>query len=719
VIWGFIQDSARRLDRGAQAVERAVLLVAILGMTALAFNEYLARGLRPALGTDLGGLWALNGQLNLALVLMVVFGFVGGSLATAKHKHLTVDALAAIASRPAQRLAQRLTASVSAALCLLLARGAWTLTREACHDSVPGLSVWGALAPLLNALTWLLPGDKYGPGAPYATRSAWESAMTAAGRDWDDLGAAFHYVRAGDGFPLSALLLPLVLAFGLMALRFAAQVVTPPGLAEHTPERRGDGVALAAALLALGGGAWLGTPWLLLTVSVLLVLLGAPLFVALGVGTLSAWALLRGGAPHTVVNDMVAATYKQELLAIPFFVFAGNLMTRGGIARRLIAVARALLGPLPGGLALGAVLSCALFAAISGSSPVTLIAIGTVLFPMLQREGYPELHSIGLLTTAGGLGIIVPPSIPMIVYAIVVGALPDPAPGSLAPELAAQLVSNSVVTPRALFLAGVLPGVLIAVALGAYTLARAWPHRGDGSFGQRDPLAGYAHRLLATLRDGALALAMPVLLLGGIYGVFDLRALGLPVAVVFTVTEAAAIAVVYALVIELVVHRELSLRDLPDVAAESAQTMGSLFLILVLALSLNRLFVFEHLPEAAAAWMMQAVHDKLTFLIVANLFLLALGCVMDILSAILIVAPLLAPIAQSYGVHPVHFGVLFIVNLEIGYLTPPMGLNLFVASSVFDRPIGQVFRSVLPFLVVMLLCLFAITALPALSLAFL
>jgi C4-dicarboxylate transporter DctM subunit len=209
---------------------------------------------------------------------------------------------------------------------------------------------------------------------------------------------------------------------------------------------------------------------------------------------------------------------------------------------------------------------------------------------------------------------------------------------------------------------------------------------------------------------------LPVLILGGIYGWFDLAPLGLDLAVRFTVTEAAAVAVVYALFVELILNRELKWRDLPGVVSESAVMMGSLFLILVIAISLNRFFVFEQVPEQATAWMLSHVDSQLTFLIMVNLFLLALGCVMDILSAILIVAPLLAPIASSYGIHPIHFGIMFIVNLELGYLTPPLGINLFVATTVFERPLIDVIRSVLPFLGLMLFCLFVIIWFPSLSL---
>ena len=227
----------------------------------------------------------------------------------------------------------------------------------------------------------------------------------------------------------------------------------------------------------------------------------------------------------------------------------------------------------------------------------------------------------------------------------------------------------------------------------------------------------WARNVGGALRRGILSLMLPVLILGGIYGVLQIP--GTDIGIRFTVTEAAAVSVVYALFVELIIHRELTLKDLPDVITESAVMMGSLFLILVIAISLNRFLSFQQVPEMATEWMLARVDSKLTFLIMVNLFLLALGCVMDILSAILIVAPLLAPIAAQYGIHPVHFGIMFIVNLELGYLTPPMGINLFVASTVFERSILDVIKAVVPFLLVMLVCLVGIVWFEGLSMALL
>ena len=717
----------RGCDRAIGFAERSIAFAALLIMTFLAFNEYLARELRPTFG-DLGGLWGLEGQMNMALLLMVVVGFVGGSLATQERKHIAVDAIERILSPTAARWVRRLTATIAAGLCLIFMQGSWRAVFAHSQDNFEGARVWGTpLAGAINALVRLMPGEKAGPascakeaaaGCPpvdFPSADAWIDAKYDAGLDPFDL-YLFSYVDAGDRFPLWIPLLLLVFAFGVMALRFTGQALYPdrtrdgrvPGIpaassTAWTPADTLRAAILPGALLALGLGAWMGTGWLILIASITLVSLGSPLFVAIGVGTLACWVLIRDGTPETVVSDMFEATKKQELLSIPFFVLAGNLMTRGAIAARLIDFARALVGAIPGGLGAGAVVACACFAAISGSSPVTVIAIGTLMFPMLVKAGYSERYSMGVLTTAGGLGIIIPPSIPMIVYAVMVSGQKD----------------VGVVDPATLFKAGLLPGLFIASVLVAYTVFLMWP-RDPKARAAMAPTAGWQGRYVRDLARASLrglpSLFLPVLILGGIYGLLDLNLLGIDFVIVFSVNEAAAVAVVYALLIELFVHRELKWPDLPRVFSESAMMMGTLFLILVIAISLNRFFVWQEVPESATAWMVAHVDSKVTFLILVNLFLLALGCVMDILSAILIVAPLLAPIAASYGIHPVHFGIMFIVNLELGYLTPPLGINLFVASTVFDRPILEVIRAVLPFLILMLLCLVTIIWVPSLSL---
>ena len=419
--------------------------------------------------------------------------------------------------------------------------------------------------------------------------------------------------------------------------------------------------------------------FLIAAVALLLLGVGAPLFVALAVATLGCLQFLGDGLLTGMIADMFNAVNKEVLLAIPFFVFAGALMTEGGIAGRIIDVARALTGWLPGGMAVTAILACLFFAAISGSSPVTVIAIGSMMLPALLKEGYREGFSLGLVTSAGSLGILIPPSIPMIVYAIMVST------------------SRHPLSVGDLFLGGIGPGLLIGAILAGYALLQ-----GTRGQGVRQPFSMAS--LCRATRAGTFALALPLLILGGIYGGW------------FTATEASALAVAYALVVAVFIHRELPLAAIPRIAAESGVVMGSLFLILVTAMAFNQFLTLEQIPQQAASWVTAHVDSRLSFLLLANLFLLALGCVMDILSAILIVAPLLAPIAAGYGIHPIHFGIIFIVNLEIGYLTPPLGLNLFVASTCFERPITTVIRAAAPFTLLLLLGLALVTYLPAISL---
>ncbi|RME43306.1 MAG: TRAP transporter large permease, partial [Deltaproteobacteria bacterium] len=378
--------------------------------------------------------------------------------------------------------------------------------------------------------------------------------------------------------------------------------------------------------------------WLLVGIALLLLLLGVPLFVVIGAVTFLAVLTVEGGVTGItwsffqdnedllagIIADMFEAVSKEVLLAIPFFVLAGGIMTAGGISNRLIAVAKAAIGWVPGGLAVSAVISCAFFAAISGSSPVTVIAIGTILFPALVSEGYPKRFSMGLLTTSGSLGILIPPSIPMILYAIMVSS------------------PRNRVSVTDLFIAGILPGLLITLLLSGYAILHETLRASRGESSVRTPFSW--KRFARSLREGIWSLLLPVLIMGGIYSGF------------FTATESAAVAVVYALVVEVFIHREVRIADLPKICIESALLMGTLFPILVIAIALNRFLTIEQIPQAGAELIGGIVQSRWAFLLVVNLFLLALGCLMDIISAILIVAPILATMAGSFGIDPIHFG---------------------------------------------------------------
>lgn len=411
---------------------------------------------------------------------------------------------------------------------------------------------------------------------------------------------------------------------------------------------------------------------LILALLIVLILLGQPLFVIMGSIAAISYHFVSDESIRIVIGDIFYAADKEILLAIPLFVLAGQIMTQGSIAQRLINVAKAITAPIPSGLAIASVLSCAVFAAISGSSPVTLIAVGSILYPALIEAGYDKKLSMGMLSVGGTLGIIVPPSIPMIIFAI--------------------MSSVSVVD---LFKAGIGPSLVLIFLLMLYAFFRA----PAGSKGSWDTQV-----FIASLKAGIFSLLMPVVILGGIYS-------GL-----FTATESAAIAVVYALLVEFFIHRQMKLKHLPKLLEETAGLLGTLFLILILAVSFNKFMTYEGIPQNLVDIMSAQIDSKIAFIIGVNILLLIVGCVMDIMSAILVLAPILTPMAIHYGIDPIHFGIIMIVNLEIGYITPPIGINLFVASGIFKENLSEVVKSVLPLLLVLLVGLILISFIPQISL---
>lgn len=409
--------------------------------------------------------------------------------------------------------------------------------------------------------------------------------------------------------------------------------------------------------------------------------LGAPLFVVIGVGALLGFVLL-GGLSWPEVASPVLERIRTladgpSLLAIPLFLLTGVVMSAGDMSRRLIRVARALAGWAPGGVAIAGVVACLLFAAITGSSTATLVAIGGLVYPALRDEGHGEPFSVGLVTTAGSIGILVPPSIPAIVYCL--------------------FNTSARVDVKVLWLACLGPAVLIALGLSALAL-----RDGRRSGVRRQPFS--RAELWAALRAGAPTLLLPALVLGGIYGGW------------FTVIEASAMAAVYALVVERFVHRSVAWRRLPALFEETALMLGSFLVIVVMALALAELLTWLRIPSRTAAWITELHLSGAWFLLAVDLLLLVVGCLVDILSALMIFVPLVAPIAQAVGVDPVHLGVVFLVNLEIGYLTPPVGLNLFLSSQIFGIGLARVIRYAAPFVLVLLGLLSIVTFEPRVSL---
>ncbi|MGA0796833.1 MAG: TRAP transporter large permease [Quisquiliibacterium sp.] len=402
-------------------------------------------------------------------------------------------------------------------------------------------------------------------------------------------------------------------------------------------------------------------------------LLRQPLLVILLGATASIHVFWGRGQLDYIIEDMWVGLDKEVILSIPMFLLCGNVMTRGSIAQRLIRVMAAITAPLPGGLAVATVLSCAVFAAISGSSIVTMLAIGTVMLPALREAGYDLKFSIGSIMAGGTLGIIIPPSIPMIIYA---------------------LVTESSVTD--LFVAGVGPGILLTVVLSVYAI---WRNRGIRTQGFDFV------EFRRAMSEGIWALLMPVILLGGIYSGY------------FTPTEAAAVALAYSLVIEGFIHRELKWRDLYQVVLDTSKLGGSLFPVLAVALSLNILLTEHRVPQQMVAVIQDYITSPLMFMLLINMLLLVVGCLMTTGEAILVLAPILAPMAEAYGYDKVVFGIIMILNLEIGYLTPPVGLNLIVAMTAFKQSFGLLSRAAMPYIALMLGCLAVVVLMPQIAMA--
>lgn len=363
------------------------------------------------------------------------------------------------------------------------------------------------------------------------------------------------------------------------------------------------------------------------------------------------------------------------LLAIPFFILSGNIMARGSISRKLVEVMQTLVGHLPGGMAIASILACIFFAAISGSSPATVIAIGSIMIPALIRQGYDENFSIGLLTSTGSLGILLPPSIPMVIYALVMN-----------------------VSVGKLFMAGIMPGLMIGVILIIYSLILAkrknWKTTTVSTTGEK----------LKLIKSASWGIAMPVIILGGIYSG------------VFTPTEASAVAVVYALFVEFFIYKDMTMKKLNEVLKESVILSSSLLFIIACAMTFIWLLTRERLPVMAADFIIAHIDNKYVFLLAINVLLLLVGCVMDIVSAVVVIAPILMLALQSYDIDFIHFGIMMIVNIEFGFLTFPFGLNLFVAMGITGKSLTRIGIAVLPFLGLLLIGLALVTYIPALSL---
>lgn len=407
----------------------------------------------------------------------------------------------------------------------------------------------------------------------------------------------------------------------------------------------------------------------------LLMLTGMPISISLGLTVLVFFATMTSVAPEAVALKLFSGIEKFEIMAIPFFILAGNFLTHGGVARRMINFATSMVGHFHGGLGLAGVLACALFAAVSGSSPATVVAIGSIILPAMVRQGYPKRFGAGIVTTSGSLGILIPPSIVMVMYAV---------------------TTNTSVGQ--LFMAGVVPGLMLAVFLGVTTwfIARKnnYPRMEKASWGER----------WAAFRKSFWGLMLIVVVMGGIYSGK------------FTPTEAAAMAAVYAFIIAVFVYKDLKLPQVAKVLLDSASLSAMLLYIITNAMLFSFLMTSENIPQAMAAWITSQGMGVVAFLLVVNILLLAAGNFMEPSSIVLIMAPILFPVAMSLGIDPVHFGILIIVNMEVGMCHPPVGLNLYVASGITKMGISELTVAVLPWLMTMLAFLMLVTYVPQISL---
>ncbi len=591
-------------------LERAAVTVLLLAMIALPAASTLSRRF---LGRDLPGASVLAQHITLWV------GFLGALLATASERHLGLSTLGILPDGPPRRALHAFGQIASAAACALLA---WASTK-------------------LVEVEW----DSHGEVA-FGIRVAW-----------------------------SQLVMPL--GFAVMALRFAWR-------AGACPQHRGPwcwiprGLALAAipAVFLLGRA----TPSPLLITVLLLVtlaafLVGAPVFVAMS-GVAMALFFRDDGA--ATIAAVPTATFNlvssSTLPAIPLLTVAGYVLAEGGAARRLVRAYKGMFGWMPGGVAVMATSVCAVFTTFTGASGVTILAVGGLLLPALLEDKYPEGFSLGLVTASGSLGLLFPPSLPVILYAVVAGAAIDQ-----------------------LFIGGLLPGILMVLLVAAYGV---WTGVRAGAPRQRFEPREAGRALWAAKWDLGLPLLV-VVSVGTGYA---------------TVVEASALAAAYSIIVELVIFREIKpLRDLPGVLSSAATLVGSVVLLLGTALGLTSWFVDAEIPTRLVEWMTTHVQSPALFLLMLNAVLLVLGSVLEIYSAIVVLAPLVAPLGVAYGIEPIHLGVVFLANLELGFLFPPMGLNLFLSAQRFQKPLPQLYRNAFPFLLIMSAGVLAITYLPILT----
>jgi len=607
----FLKEAPGRLERGS-------VLFVLAAMSVLAMVQPVHRWWR-SLFEEAGGLSKLDTlcpALSQYLVLWVAF--LGAALAASQSKHIKIDLLERVLPDNWMRLLRAFILSLAGAFCALLSRGGVQLVFGDRSSMVEGVPKW-----ILEAI--------------------------------------------------------IPVGFGLLAFHFAVSLVK----ILRKDWRTIAGCALAAVLLfvlkeMIGHAvAEMNSVPLLVFASLLLVsllLAGAPIFLVLGAAGLVGFLAIEGEASWLLLPVSEKMGRNPYLIAIPLFTFSGYVLAESKAPQRLVELSRALLGWVPGGLAIVALVSCALFTAFTGASGATIIALGGLLFPALVKEGYPSRRALGLVTSSGSLGILFPPSLPLILYGVVTKTFIDK-----------------------LFRAGILPGLVMVVLLAVYCVV--------AQRGKPKPKEEATLSVGKALWGCAWELPIPLIVVGGIYSGW------------MTVTEAAAVCLFYVVFVECFVYKDVHWRkSLPDVAVSSMILVGSILLILASALGFTDFLTLQGIPDALLEWMQTHLQNKVLFLLALNVFLLVVGCLMDIFSAIVVVAPLIKPAALALGVNEFHLGILFLTNLQIGYCTPPVGMNLFIASSRFEKPLLEIYKATLPFLGLLLVVLILVTYVEGLSL---
>jgi len=418
-------------------------------------------------------------------------------------------------------------------------------------------------------------------------------------------------------------------------------------------------------------------------VLILLVILGAPLFAIIATSALIGFSS-EGIDLSVIAIEIYRIADTPVLLAIPLFTFAGYVLGESKASERLVRLTDALLGWMPGGLAVVSLFACAFFTALTGASGATIIALGAILYPAMKQAGYAERFNLGLITSSGSLGLLFPPSIALILYGVI----------------AQQMSLEQSVTIDDLFIAGLLPGLVMLVLLVAWSMYK--------SVGDKIPTTAFnSKELIDALRESIWEVPLPIIIIGGIYSGY------------FVVSEAAAVAVMYVLLVDVLILREIKLKQLPNIMRDSMVLVGGVLIILGVSLASTNYLIDTEVPSKLFDFIREHIDSKLTFLMLLNIFLLVLGMMLDVFSALVIIVPLTLPIAVGYGIHPIHFGIIFLANMQIGYFTPPVGMNLFIASYRFKKPITELYLATIPFMLILFLAVLIITYWPALTMTLL